>query len=90
METIIFNKNHVTVTSEQIPKHSSSIGKYRVAWTTEWETIYPKGMTITTLKKRNEDVIKESPLGFYYDSVEEVEYEGKMVPRFQKVDNAGE
>ena len=75
METIIFNKNHVTVTSEQIPKHSSSIGKYRVAWTTEWETIYPKGMTITTLKKRNEDVIKESPLGFYYDSVEEVEYE---------------
>ena len=41
METIIFNKNHVTVTSEQIPKHSSSIGKYRVAWTTEWETIYP-------------------------------------------------
>ena len=75
METIVFNKNHVKITYDGIGK---SAEKYRVAWTNSQETIYPKGMTITTIKKRWEHVIKESPLGFYYDSLQNVEYEEEV------------
>jgi hypothetical protein len=32
-------------------------------------------MSITTLKSKYEDVIKESPLGFYYKTVEKIQYE---------------
>ena len=72
MENIIFNKNHIKITYTDIGKYSE---KFRVVWTTSYETIYPKGMTITVINKKWEKVVKESPLGFYYNSMEEVEYE---------------
>jgi len=72
MENIIFNKNHIKITYADMGKSSE---KFRVAWTTSYETIYPKGMTITAINKKWEKVIKESPLGFYYNSMEEVEHE---------------
>lgn len=72
MENIIFNKNHIKITYADMGKSSE---KFRVAWATSYETIYPKGMTITAINKKWEKVVKESPLGFYYNSMEEVEYE---------------
>ena len=71
METILFDRNHVKVTSDPIRTDS----KWRIYWSNSFDKIYPKGMTITTIKKKFEQVIKESPLGFYYNSNEEVEYE---------------
>lgn len=72
METIVFNRNHITVSYEPIKTDR----KWSIAWGSNWsETIYPKGMTITSIHKKFEDVIKESVLGFYYKSKEEVEYE---------------
>lgn len=82
METILFNKNHVKITCNGI---KSAEGKYRVAWTTYYETIYPKGMTMTNVSTKREPVIKESPLGFYYASMQEVkvETEAQMSSRIQ-------
>lgn len=71
MEQILFNKNHVKVSWRPIGSE-----KWSINWATGYgETIYPKGMTITTKKTRYETVVKESPLGFYYKSSEKVEYD---------------
>ena len=75
METVIFDKNHVKIICDGIGKGSE---KYRAGWTNYQETIYPKGMTITAIKSKWEYVIKESPLGFYYNSFQEVEYEEEV------------
>ena len=72
METTIFDKNHVKITYGGI---SSSDSKLRVAWTTFRDRVFPKGMSITTIKEKYENVVKESPLGFYYESTEKVNYE---------------
>ena len=73
METILFNKNHITVSYEPCGQE-----KWRIYWNNTVgnnETIYPKGMTMTTTKEKYETVVKESPLGFYYKAVEAVKYE---------------
>jgi hypothetical protein len=73
MEDILFNKNHIKVTCSNIKEE-----KWRIDWYNSVgnsETIYPKGMTITTEKEKYETVVRESPLGFYYKSVEAVKYE---------------
>lgn len=70
MEHILFDKNHVKVICDDLSKDN---GKYRVNWYPFSETIHPKGMTITHISKRSEPVVKESPLGFYYASKQEVE-----------------
>ena len=73
MENILFDKNHVKVTWDKIGSE-----KWRIAWNNSIgnsETIYPKGMTITTEREKYETVVRESPLGFYYKSVEKVKYE---------------
>ena len=72
METIVFNKNHIKVSHEPIKTDR----RWSVVWgTNNSEMIYPKGMTMTTIKTKYENVVKESPLGFYYKSNEKVEYE---------------
>jgi hypothetical protein len=68
MENVLFDKNHVKVTWSQIGQEKWSISWYNFGS----ETIYPKGMTITTTYDKYEDVVKESPLGFYYKSKEKV------------------
>lgn len=73
METILFDKNHIKVTSSNLKGE-----KWRIDWNNSVsnnETIYPKGMTITTTKEKYETVVRESPLGFYYKSVEAVKYD---------------
>jgi hypothetical protein len=72
MEVTIFDKNHIKV---MYGGASKTEGKFRVAWTTFSERIFPKGMSITTIKEKWEDVVKESPLGFYYESKQKVAYE---------------
>lgn len=72
METVIFDKNHIKISYDGIGNASN---KLRVAWMTSYDRIYPKGMSITTIKTKWENVVKESPLGFYYETTEEVEYE---------------
>ena len=72
METILFDKNHIKITREPIDRDR----KWSIIWGTNcYDRIHPKGMSITVTKKRYEDVVKESPLGFYYKSNEEVTYE---------------
>ena len=72
METIVFNRNHIKVSPEPIKTDR----RWSVCWGNNCsETIYPKGMTMTTIRRKFEPVIKESPLGFYYKSNEEVEYQ---------------
>ena len=75
MENILFDKNHVKVTVED--NHSSS-SKYRIGWATSRGSIYPEGMTITETSKKSEYVIKESPLGFYYEVYELVPYQKEV------------
>ena len=75
MENILFDKNHVKVTVED--NHSSS-SKYRIGWVTSRGSIYPEGMTITETSKKSEYVIKESPLGFYYEVYELVPYQKEV------------
>lgn len=75
MENILFDKNHVKVTVEN--NHSSS-SKYRIGWITSRGSIYPEGMTITETSKKSEYVIKESPLGFYYEAYELVPYQKEV------------
>lgn len=72
MEKILFDKNHVKVT---VGDKFTSISKYRIGWATSSSSIYPEGMTITEIAKKSEYVIKESPLGFYYEVYELVPYE---------------
>jgi len=72
MEVTVFDKNHIKVAYGGISKSES---KLRVAWTTFRDRIFPKGMSITTIKEKSEDVVKESPLGFYYESIQKVKYE---------------
>ena len=72
MEVTIFDKNHVKITYGGVGKSES---KLRVAWSTFRERVFPKGMSITTIKEKYEDVIKESRLGFYYESTQKVNYE---------------
>ena len=72
MEKVLFDKNHVKVTV--CDKYSSS-SKYRIAWATANGSIYLEDMTITEIANKNEYVIKESPLGFYYEAYESVPYE---------------
>lgn len=72
MEVTIFDKNHVKITYGGIGKSES---KLRVAWSTFRERVFPKGMSITTIKEKWENVVKESPLGFYYESTQKVNYE---------------
>lgn len=70
MEHILFDKNHVKVTWSELETE-----KWSINWVTNGtQTIYPKGMTITTSKERYDDVVKESVLGFYYHSKEKVKY----------------
>lgn len=72
MKTVLFDRNHISVISESI----GSDRKWSIIWGTNcYDRIHPKGMSITVTKKRYEDVVKESPLGFYYKSNEEVTYE---------------
>ena len=72
METILFDRNHVKVTSEPIRTDR----RWSVYWNNNHhERIKPKGMSITVTKTRYEDVVKESPLGFYYKSNEKVTFE---------------
>jgi hypothetical protein len=72
MKKVLFDKNHIKVTVED--KYSSS-SKYRIAWASGNGSIYPEGMTITEIAHKSEYVIKESPLGFYYEAYESVPYE---------------
>jgi hypothetical protein len=72
MEVTIFDKNHVKITYGGIGKSES---KLRVAWSTFRDRVFPKGMSITTIKEKWENVVKESPLGFYYESTQKVNYE---------------
>lgn len=72
MKTVLFDRNHISVISESI----DSDRRWSIIWNNNChERIQPKGMSITVTKKRYEDVVKESPLGFYYKSNEEVTYE---------------
>jgi hypothetical protein len=82
MEKVLFDKNHIKVTVED--KYSSS-SKYRIAWVTVNGSIYPEGMTITEIANKSEYVIKESPLGFYYEAYELVPYERKTKVRVNTV-----
>ena len=72
MEKTLFDKNHIKVT---VGDKLSSSSKYRIAWSTANGSIYPEGMTITEIANKSEYVIKESPLGFYYEAYELVPYE---------------
>lgn len=72
METTIFDKNHIKITYGGF---SGTDGKFRVAWSTFSDRVFPKGMSITEIKEKTEDVVKESPLGFYYESIQKVKYE---------------
>ena len=72
MEVTVFDKNHIKVAYGEISKADS---KPRVSWTTFRGIVFPKGMSITTIKEKSEDVVKESPLGFYYESIQKVKYE---------------
>lgn len=72
MEVTVFDKNHIKVAYGEISKADS---KPRVSWTTYRGIIFPKGMSITKIKEKSEDVVKESPLGFYYESIQKVKYE---------------
>ena len=72
MERVLFDKNHVKVT---VGSKLSSSSKYRIAWATNHTTMYPEGMTITKTIMKSEYVIKESPLGFYYEAYESVPHE---------------
>lgn len=72
METTIFDKNHIKIMYGGV---SGTDGKFRVAWSTFYDRVFPKGMSITAIKEKTEDVVKESPLGFYYESIQKVKYE---------------
>ena len=72
METTIFDKNHIKIMYGGV---SGTDGKFRVAWSTFYDRVFPKGMSITEIKEKTEDVVKESPLGFYYESIQKVKYE---------------
>ena len=72
METTIFDKNHIKIMYGGV---SGTDGKLRVTWSTFRDRVFPKGMTITAIKEKTEDVVKESPLGFYYESTQKVKYE---------------
>ena len=71
MEEILFNRNHVKVTRT---KNSSKDSKYRIAFFTSHSCIYPEGMTISETCYETQSVIKESPLGFYYEGTEKIPY----------------
>lgn len=75
MEKILFDKNHIKVTSCDLKYKSQE--KWRINWVTTGtrDIIYQSGMTITETKEKLEDVVKESPLGFYYLTKEKVKYE---------------
>lgn len=72
MEKTLFDKNHINVT---LGNKYSKDSNYRVSWMTNHTTMYPEGMTITTNKERYEYIIKESPLGFFYEAYEKVQYQ---------------
>jgi hypothetical protein len=82
MEKILFDKNHVKVT---VGDKFSSSSKYRIGWATNHTTMYPEGMTITEVKEKYEHIIKESPLGFYYEAYEKVPYEVKTKVGIQAI-----
>ena len=77
METILFNKNHVKVTSNG--RYGTNAESERINFTYFRHSLQGKGMTITVKREKWEDVVKESPLGFFYISNQKVAYE-KEVP----------
>lgn len=76
METILFNKNHVKVTTNG--RSGAHAETERINFGYYHSSLKGKGMTITVKKEKWENVVKESPLGFFYISNQKVEYEEEV------------